>query len=181
MHQSLIALTLISITLIIIMLTCFICFTRWRRKEEEELMEQVQYSTNQQQQQQQGHSHQLAATTPIRDPSNTSKITSNSGNGNSRHININNSDQQRNSREQIMVGNDYQSSKHPSNPYISVTSSPYHQHHSPTNLLSMANDPMNETRSDITQQINSAIIGSSEAEFQNDFIQVCLCICKTTI
>lgn len=50
-----------------------------------------------------------------------------------------------------------------------AAASPYH---SPPNVMAPPQSPRNETRSDITQQINSAIIGSSEAEFQNDFIQV---------
>lgn len=177
MESSLIALTLISIILIIIMLSCFICFTRWRRKEEEELMEQVQYSTNQHQAPTGSHHHgrhhlqqQTAGdAVSIRHPSDSSMITG-GGPNSSRAIMIKDSGQQRNSREHLMLSTDYHQASHSTNPYISVTASPFSHHTSQTNILG-SSETM-ETKSDITQQINSAIIGSSEAEFQNDFIQV---------
>ena len=53
--------------------------------------------------------------------------------------------------------------------YAGPTASPFHQ--PPTGVL-QASPRQHEVRNDMTQQINSAVIGSSEAEFQNDFIQV---------
>lgn len=173
MHPSLVALTLVSLALIIIMLSCFICFTRWRRKEEEELMEQVQYTTDRQTGQSgRGRHRQLGSgTSPISNPSDGSGDMLNNNKGGSRSININEGgQQQQGNREHMLVGSKYQPMTNSTNPYISVTSSPYHQ---PSNIMGGTTiDPMTDTRSDITQQINSAIIGSSEAEFQNDFIQV---------
>lgn len=157
MHSSLIILTIFSIVLILFMVACFICFIRSRREEDEELVEQMQYNAaaaNQQQQQQQ----QLA--TPQRQkmsqsPSNNMMINSNDANQ---------LQQQFSQRDQMIMA-DYQTRN-------SYASSPYH---SPSGALAATNSPhtdLTQTRSDITQQINSAIIGSSEAEFQNDFIQV---------
>lgn len=156
MHSSLIILTIFSIVLILFMVACFICFIRSRREEDEELVEQMQYNAaaaNQQQQQQ-----QLA--TPQRQkmsqsPSNNMMINSNDANQ---------LQQQFSQRDQMIMA-DYQTRN-------SYASSPYH---SPSGALAATNSPhtdLTQTRSDITQQINSAIIGSSEAEFQNDFIQV---------
>lgn len=69
------------------------------------------------------------------------------------------------SRDQLMaeyqVGNAYASAAPGPSPY-----------HSASGSVMGPPSPRTETRSDITQQINAAIIGSSEAEFQNDFIQV---------
>lgn len=148
MHSSLIFLTLVSLILIVFMVTCFFCFIRSRRKEDEELMERVQYNS-QQQQQYNEHMNQQHLTTPQRLkqqlPSNNNDMSS--------------IDNQNIRQQQI---NDYRVR----NSFgIVQNSSPYHTNNP-------ANQQRPEVQSDITQQINSAIIGSSEAEFQNDFIQV---------
>lgn len=154
MHSSIILLTLFSIILIAIMVTCFMCFIRSRRKEDEELMQRVQYNQQQQQQQQQQYQTDTRKQIP---PSPSEDVLINEASTN----NVNNSQ----TNPSILQG--YETAR--SNPYsVAASASPYH---TPATVIAPPS-PRTETRSDMTQQINSAIIGSSEAEFQNDFIQV---------
>lgn len=148
------------------MVTCFICFIRSRRKEDRELMEQVQYSNttaNHQQQQQYGQQDpQLMIATPQRNqnlvtPSENYPVIAADSQQQSDHTGGH--------RSQSQLLAEYQVAR---SSYAAAASSPYH---TPSGGLG-AGSPRTEIRSDITQQINSAIIGSSEAEFQNDFIQV---------
>lgn len=121
-------------------------------------MERVQYNNQQQQQQQfneqmSQQQQQQQLTTPQRlkqqqqhQPSNNNDMSA--------------MDNQNIRQQQI---NDYRVR----NSFgLVANASPYHA------TQPSANNQRPEVQSDITQQINSAIIGSSEAEFQNDFIQV---------
>lgn len=141
------------------MVTCFVCFIRSRRKEDEELMQRVQFNNSSQQQQQQHRqfsNSQIHQLTPSRQRSIQSPSSS---------LLITNDRQQQATRQSQLLSEAEFSAR---NSYAVASASPYH---SPTSVLGPPS-PRTDTRSDITQQINSAIIGSSEAEFQNDFIQV---------
>lgn len=152
MHSSLVLLALVSIILIAFMVGCFICFIRSRRIEDVELMEQAQYN-NMQQYNEQMHRQQLL--TPQRQKQLSQSPSAND-------IMNDHSSQQ-------------QQQQYPNRPtfQVPVGTSPYHTSQAG---LSPQDGSRTETRSDITQQINSAIIGSTEAEFQNDFIQVSLAL-----
>lgn len=173
MHPSLVLLLLVSVILIILMVTCFVCFIRSRRKEDEELMGQVQFSNEQQQQQSQHHLHcqqqqytdsQMQHMSNQLSPGRHQHLVQSPSN----NLLITNDRQQAQPtrQSQLMSGPELATR----NSYAVASGSPYH---SPTSVLGPSS-PRNDTRPDITQQINSAIIGSSEAEFQNDFIQVSL-------
>lgn len=165
MHSSIILLVFFSILLIILMITCFICFIRSRRKEDQEFMEQVQFQAARQQDYQ-SRQQQLGASPKQQCPSDQMMITSSASeqfaNSASQQCNPDNPGQQSNA---IGARNAYFSPSGAVSPYHANQMAQQHQ-------AAAAQRIQTETRSDITQQINSAIIGSSEAEFQNDFIQV---------
>lgn len=143
------------------MVTCFICFIRSRKEEDEELVEQVQYGAQQQQQQQQ-HQQQYqdqARNHQQQQQHSTPKQRQKLSQSPSENMMIN--------QNQSQMLAEYQAR----NTYAVAAAAAASPYHSPSTVLAPPT-PRTDTRSDITQQINSAIIGSSEAEFQNDFIQV---------
>lgn len=165
MHQNLVLLFVFSVILIILMVTCFICFIRSRKKEELEFLQQVQYTSRQNQQQQhQQPSPKLNQQTP----SNNLMINESSNRQLAYQGEQTPQSQQQQQQQQAQLMADYAAgmSGRNQNPYGPTDASPYHKQQT------QVSPRATETRSDITQQINSAIIGSSEAEFQNDFIQV---------
>lgn len=175
MHLSLILLVFFSILLIILMVTCFICFIRTRRKEDEEFMQQVQFQAARQHDFQsrqfvvaQKQQQQQQQSVLLQSPSDS--MTS--------------EQQAAAARAYAQANAGHKTAPALQNSNISGQANPYY---SPTTLVQAQQSPYanqahqqqqhqqrvpTETRSDITQQINAAIIGSSEAEFQNDFIQV---------
>lgn len=159
MHSSLILLTVVSLILIALMVTCFFCFIRSRRKEDEELMERVQLSEQQMTRSQQAtpQRSQQKQLQQLQQPSN--EILINEANSRYQQNQLNRQQEYRNSYSIVAGGG-----------------SPFHQAGSMNLGQQQQQNPatprQDQCQSDITQQINSAIIGSSEAEFQNDFIQV---------
>lgn len=177
MHSGIILLAVCSMALIVLMVTCFVCFIRSRRKEDEEFMQQVQF-------QQQDYASQLASQNqqqgePVQQhqaavPSNLQMIQDELLRQDSGQKQARADGGQSESYEQVISQQQQrQQQMGRQSPYsaaaaayaTAAASSPYHSQQAQAQR-------QQETRSDMTQQINSAIIGSSEAEFQNDFIQV---------
>lgn len=150
------------------MITCFICIVRSRHKDDEELA--VQYSAMQRPV---GQPPQLQTTSSQMQTSQLNNLLSdgqqqtiNNGSQHSSYSTTGANTQQQQQLVNNAGGNHQHQQQHQqasgstlSNPY---PSSPYHQVMSSPQAASNNGQPL----------VNSAVIGSTEAEFQNDFIQV---------